>query len=325
MWQAQGKDRKDIIMATTRFSTENNQSGGNLPKGVGTLVVIGLVVLLAIIVAFNSFTVVNEGFIGVKYQFGKIVDSDLSAGLNFHIPFMEEIEQVDIREQVYAVTTDAYTSDTQTVNELMLKVNYYYDGTQLSEIIRTIGISNVETKLLVPNVAKITKDEIGKVQAEMLVQNRSDVQNAIFAKIKEALAPQGIIVTAFAIENLSFDDAFEQSIQAKVIAAQDALKMQNKTAEKEEEAKQQVIAAQAEADSQKIKADAEAYAIQVVQEQIAQSPDYIEYLKISNWNGVLPQAIGTEVNPFIALDGDYSTATRQNVQSTPVVSTGTAQ
>ena len=312
-------------MATTRFSTENNQSGGNLPKGIGTLVVIGLVVLLAIIVAFNSFTVVNEGFIGVKYQFGKIVDSDLSAGLNFHIPFMEEIEQVDIREQVYAVTTDAYTSDTQTVNELMLKVNYYYDGTQLSEIIRTIGISNVETKLLVPNVAKITKDEIGKVQAEMLVQNRSDVQNAIFAKIKDALAPQGIIVTAFAIENLSFDDAFEQSIQAKVIAAQDALKMQNKTAEKEEEAKQQVIAAQAEAESQKIKADAEAYAIQVVQEQIAQSPDYIEYLKISNWNGVLPQAIGTEVNPFIALDGDYSTATRQNVQSAPVVSTGTAQ
>lgn len=312
-------------MATTRFSTENNQSGGNLPKGVGTLVVIGLVVLLAIIVAFNSFTVVNEGFIGVKYQFGKIVDSDLSAGLNFHIPFMEEIEQVDIREQVYAVTTDAYTSDTQTVNELMLKVNYYYDGTQLSEIIRTIGISNVETKLLVPNVAKITKDEIGKVQAEMLVQNRSDVQNAIFAKIKDALAPQGIIVTAFAIENLSFDDAFEQSIQAKVIAAQDALKMQNKTAEKEEEAKQQVIAAQAEADSQKIKADAEAYAIQVVQEQIAQSPDYIEYLKISNWNGVLPQAIGTEVNPFIALDGDYSTATRQNVQAAPVVPTGTAQ
>ena len=300
-------------MATTRFTTENNQNNGSMPKGVGILVIVALVIVLLAVVAFNSFTVVNEGFIGVKYQFGKIVDSSLSAGLNFHIPFIEEIEQVDTREQVYSVTTDAYTSDTQTVNELMLKVNYYYDGTQLSDIIRTIGIQNVETKLLVPNVAKITKDEIGKVQAEKLVQNRSDVQNSIFESIKETLAPQGIIVTAFAIENLSFDDAFEASIQAKVIAAQDALKMRNKTAEKEEEAKQQVIAAQAAADSQKIQADAEAYAIKVVQEQIAQSPDYIEYLKISNWNGVLPQAIGTEVNPFIALDGNYSTATRGNV------------
>lgn len=304
-------------MATQKFTTASTNDNGNFSgKSIGIITAVVIAVVLLVVVLFNSFTVVNEGFIGVKYQFGKIVASDLTAGLNFHIPFVEVIQQVDTREQIYSVQTDAYTSDTQTVNELQLKVNYCYDGTKLSDIIRTIGINNVETKLLVPNVAKITKDEIGKVQAEMLVQNRSDVQNAIFEKIKVTLEPSGIIVTAFAIENLSFDDAFEQSIQAKVIAAQDALKMQNKTAEKEEEAKQQVIAAQAAADSQKIQADAEAYAIQVVQEQIAQSPDYIEYLKISNWNGVLPQAIGTEVNPFIALDGDYSTATRSDV--TPV-------
>ncbi len=299
-------------MATMKFTTEKNDSG-NGGKGFAALVVTALVVVVLAVVLFNSFTVVHEGFIGVKYQFGKIVASDLTAGLNFHIPFIENIEEVDTREQIYAVVTDAYTSDTQTVNQLQLKVNYYYDPTQLSDLIRSIGISNVETKLLVPNVAKITKDEIGKVQAEKLVQNRSDVQNAIFEVVRETLAPNGIVVTAFAIENLTFDDAFEQSIQAKVIAAQDALKMQNKTAEKEEEAKQLVIAAEAAAEAQKINAEAEAYAIQVVQEQIAQSPNYIEYLKISNWNGVLPQAIGTEVNPFIALEGDYSTATRSEV------------
>ncbi|MGN0687483.1 MAG: prohibitin family protein [Oscillospiraceae bacterium] len=285
-------------MATTKFTTEQTNE-----KSIKPLIIAAVVILLIVVLLFNCFSVVNEGFIGVKYQFGKIVKSNLGAGLNFHIPFIETIEEVDIREQIYSVQTDAYTSDTQTVNTLILKVNYCYDGGKLSEIIRQIGISNVETKLLVPNVAKIAKDEIGKVQAEKLVQNRSDVQNAIYTSIKETLAPQGIIVTAFAIENLSFDDAFEQSIQAKVIAAQDALKMQNKTAEKEEEAKQQIIAAQAEAESQKLKADAEAYAIKAVQEQIAQSPNYIDYLKISNWNGVLPQAIGSEINPFIALDG----------------------
>lgn len=284
-----------------KFSTQ----GGNAPaKGFNTkaLVIAIVLVIAAFVLLFNSFTVVNEGYIGVKYQFGKIVRSDLTAGLNAHIPFIEEIQQVDTREQVYSVLTDAYTSDTQTVDSLSLKLNYYYDGTQLSEIIRSIGISNVETKLLVPNVAKIAKNEIGKVKAEDLVQSRSEVQSAIFEELKDTLAPSGIIVTAFAIENLSFDDAFEQSIQAKVIAAQDALKMQNKTAEREEEAKQQVIAAQAEADSLKIKADAEAYAIKAVQEQLNASPNYIDYLKINNWDGKLPQAIGTEVNPFIAID-----------------------
>ena len=243
----------------------------------------------------------------MKYRFGKIVDSSLTAGLNFHIPFMEEIRPIDVREQVYEVETDAYTSDTQTVDELKLKLNYCYDSSQLQEIIRAIGVENVVSKLLVPNVAKISKDEIGKVKAEDLVQNRSSVQNAIYESLKETLASQGITVTAFAIENLSFDDAFEQSIQAKVIAAQDALKMQNKTAEREEEAKQKVIAAQAEADSQKIKADAEAYAIRQVQEQLTNSPNYIDYMKIQQWDGKLPAAVG-DVNPFIAIDGTASTS-----------------
>ncbi|MDE7229118.1 MAG: prohibitin family protein [Oscillospiraceae bacterium] len=291
-------------MIMQKFSTQDKDTRN--VKNWNKLIMIGLIVIVALILIFNSFTVVNEGFIGVKYQFGKIVRSDMTAGLNFHIPFIEEIQQVDTREQVYSITADAYTSDTQTVDTLQLKLNYCYDGTRLPEIIRSIGIANVETKLLVPNVAKISKDEIGKVKAEDLVQNRSTVQNAIYDSLKETLAPQGIIVTAFAIENLSFDDAFEQSIQAKVIAAQDALKMQNKTAEREEEAKQQVIAAQAEADSQKIKADAEAYAIEVVQKQLAESPSYIDYLKITQWNGELPQAIGTEVNPFFPLDGNTS-------------------
>lgn len=301
-----------------KFSTEN---GGSKKEGDSNwkskLVLIGLIVIVALILIFNSFSVVNEGFIGVKYRFGKIVNSNLTAGLNFHIPFIEEIRPVDIREQVYEVETDAYTSDTQTVDSLRLKLNYCYDGSQLPEIIRAIGVENVETKLLVPNVAKISKDEIGKVKAEDLVQNRSTVQNAIYESLKETLEGQGIVVSAFAIENLSFDDAFEQSIQAKVIAAQDALKMQNKTAEKEEEAKQQVIAAQAKADSEKIQADAEAYAIQKVQEQLTNSPNYIDYMKIQNWDGKLPAAVG-DVNPFVAIDassGTTSTPVNNNTNS----------
>ena len=294
-------------MASTQFTANSNGEKGGKKFGFWALIIV--ITLAVLILIFNSFTVVNEGYIGVKYQFGKIVSSDLSAGLNMHMPFIEEI---------YSFQTDAYTSDTQTVDNLGLKLNYYYDGTKLPEIIRTIGIGNVETKLLVPNVAKISKDEIGRVKAEDLVQNRSDVQNAIYESLKKTLEPQGIIVTAFAIENLAFEDAFEQSIQAKVIAAQDALKMQNKTAEREEEAKQKVIAAQAEADSQKIKADADAYSIQAVQEQLAKSPNYIDYLKINNWNGVLPQAIGTEVNPFIGIDAAASTAKSSSSASAQV-------
>ena len=294
-------------MAEINFTTnKKGEATPNPAKKVGRYVIIGMIVLILLIVIFNSFSIVNEGYIGVKYRFGKIVQDDLTAGLNFHIPIVEEIVQVDIREQVYAVTTDAYTSDTQTVNELQLKVNYCYDSTKLSNIIRNIGVSNVETKLLVPNVQKIAKDAIGKVKAEQLVQSRADVTNEIQQSLTEILDDYGVIVTAFAIENLSFDSAFEESIQAKVIAEQDALKMENKTKEKEEEAKQVVIAAQAEADAVRIAAEAQADAIALIQEQLQNSPNYIDYLTIERWNGQLPQVVSDGVNPFVALDSATS-------------------
>lgn len=287
-------------MAEVKFSTSDAKPVNGKHVGKWVLVII-ILVFIAILLG-SSFTIVNEGYVGVKYRFGKIEQDNLTAGLNIHIPFIEEIVQVDTREQVYAVTTDAYTSDTQSVNELQLKVNYCYDSSMLSNIIRNIGVSNVETKLLVPNVQKIAKDAIGKVKAEQLVQSRADVTTEIQNSLTEILDDYGIVVTAFAIENLSFDSAFEESIQAKVIAEQDALKMENKTKEKQEEAKQVVIAAQADADSKRIAAEAEADAIKVIQEQLQSSPNYIEYLKVDRWNGQLPQVVSDGVNPFVALD-----------------------
>lgn len=310
-------------MAEIKFSTTSNTGKEKDGKKTGKYVLIIIIAFFLIVILFNAFSIINEGYIGVKYRFGKIVQDDLSAGLNFHIPFIEEIEQVDIREQIYAVSTDAYTSDTQSVNSLQLKLNYCYDGTKLSDIIRNIGINNVETKLLVPNVQKIAKDAIGKVKAEQLVQSRADVTAEIQNSLTEILMKDGIVVTAFAIENLNFDAAFEESIQAKVIAEQDALKMENKTKEKEEVGKQTRIAAQAEADAKLISAQAEAEAIGLIQEQLANSPNYIDYLKIERWNGELPQVVSDGVNPFVALEGSTATtAADRNVTSN--VSTNTA-
>ncbi len=285
------------VKFTTEKTDEKNKKFGS------KIALICVIAVVLLIVLFNSFSIVEEGYIGVKYRFGKIVQDNLTAGLNVHIPFIEEIREVDVREQVYAISTDAYTSDTQSVKPIELKLNYCYDSSKLSDIIRNVGISNVEAKLLVPNVQKIAKDAIGKVKAEQLVQSRADVTNEIQSALTEILAKDGIIVTAFAIENIYFDEAFEASIQAKVIAEQDALKMENKTKEKEEEAKQVVIAAEAEAKSKKIAAEAEAEAIKAIQQQLSQSPNYVDYFRIEKWNGELPQVVSDGVNPFVALEG----------------------
>ncbi len=275
-------------------------------------IVLAIVVILLLILGFSSTYTISEGYIGVKYRFGKIVADDLQPGLNFKLPLVETVSRVDIREQIYESSTSAYTRDTQTVENLQFKLNYYYDQSQLSNIIRNIGIGNVESKLVIPQLMSIVKNEIGQFRAEELIQNRTVVQENIEDKIGESLQQNGIIVTAFALENVDFEDGFEEAVRAKVVAEQDALKMQNKTKETEELARQTVIQAEAEAESQKIEAEAQAYNIQVIQEQLNASPQYLEYQKIQKWNGQFPQVMGDGVNPFVVLDGADSNQSQQS-------------
>lgn len=259
-------------------------------------------VILAVVLVFSCFRIIPEGHIGVKYQLGAIVSSDLGAGPHFKLPFIQSIKTVDIREQVYEATTSAYTRDTQTVESIQVKLNYVYDQSELSEIIRTIGINNVESKLIIPQVNSVLKNAIGGFKAEELVQGRSALQEEVENELRTSLAKNGITVTAFNIESIDFEDAFEQAVRLKVEAEQQALRAQNETVLKEEEAKQRVIAAEAEAESQRIAAEAEAYAIELIQQQLKSSPQYIQLKMVEKWNGEWPQVMGETVNPFVSLN-----------------------
>ena len=56
-------------------------------------------------------------------------------------------------------------------------------------------------------------------------------------------------------------------------------------------------------EAQRIKelVDAEAYKINVINETLAKSPNYIELKKVEQWNGALPQYTGGDNIPMIDL------------------------
>ena len=254
-----------------------------MKKSFKFVIIVAAVVLVAII-GYSSFATIPEGYIGLRYQFGKIVDVNTEAGLHFKVPFVEQVVLVDVREQVFELTTTAYTSDTQTVEALNLKVNYVVTKSSAAELQRNVGIANVSDKLIMPRVNTILKNEIGQYRAEDLVQNRNALQEEVEKTLSEQLADYGV-----------------QVISLSVVTEQEALKAQNKTKEKEEQAKQTVIEAQAKADSNRVIADSEAYAIEKIQEALSKNPQYIELEKIKKWDGKLPQAMGNEINPFISM------------------------
>ena len=257
--------------------------------------------LLALIIIVSSIKIIPEGYVGVKYRVATLVDTSIGAGPHVCIPFIEKIRKIDVREQVYEAQTTAYTKDTQTVENIAIKVNYSYSTDKLDVLIRTIGVNNVESKLIMPQLNSVLKNEVGKYKAEELVQNRSALQESVEDSLRSNLEGYGVVVTALNIIDVDFEDSFEQTIREKVAAEQEAQKVKNETVKKEELAKQEIIAAEANAQAKKIEADADAYAIKVVQEQLDKSPNYNDYIRAQAWDGHLPEVMGNTVNPFVTM------------------------
>ena len=278
----------------------------NSRKGVKAVVAIIIAAVLALIVVSSSLTIINEGTVGVKYRLGKIVATDLEPGVHFVVPFIESVRKVDVTEQIYAMDVSTYTRDTQTVDSLDIQVNYYYSKADLDTLIRSIGIKNVEPKLIMPNLTSVLKNEVGKYKAEELIANRSQLEMNIQQSLSEKLNAYGLIISRVSIQDIEFEAAFEQVVEQKVAAEPKALTVQNETIQKQEEAKQKVIAAQAEADAILVKAQAEAEANRLLNESL--SGDLLDYYKIQAWNGELPQVMGNEVNPFVMMDSAQSEA-----------------
>ena len=268
-------------------------------KGFKAIIGIVLAIVLVLIVLTSTLIIINEGTVGVKYRFGKIVATDLEPGVHFVLPFIETVKKVDVTEQIFVMDVSTYTRDTQTVDSLDIQVNYYYSKADLDTLIRSIGIKNVEPKLIMPNLTSVLKNEVGKYKAEELIANRSQLEMDIQQSLSDKLTSYGLIISRVAIQDIEFESAFEQVVEQKVAAEQKALTVQNETIQKQEEARQKVIAAQAEADAILVKAQAEAEANRLLNESL--TGELLNYYKIQAWNGEFPQVMGNEVNPFVMM------------------------
>ncbi len=287
------------------------RGGGGMTRGhIKWIIIVAAIVLAALLLVTNGMYTVNEGFYAAVYTMGKLDVLESRAGLHLKIPFVQSVSMINVKEQSIEIPHNAYTKDTQTVENLAVKINYRLDTAALDSTIREIGVENVYSTVIEPNVLSATRNTIGQYAADELIGHRAEISQNITDQLVERFTGKGVELVTFTIQNIDFEDSFEAAVQRKVEAEQKALEAQNKTRETEELGKQRVISAQADADSIKAKADADAYAIeakanaeanamQVLNQQLEQNPAYIEYLKVTLWNGQLPVVDGGGANPII--------------------------
>lgn len=233
-----------------------------------------------------GFEVVDVGNRGIRIELGKVIGDPLTEGLYFYNPFTSQIKEISVREEKREGKAECFTKDTQHVS-VNFTFTYYPDPTQIGAIYKQFG-ETWESKIIDPAILGSMKDAIAQYNADELVGKREQAKNSIFKELDIALKGRSVISTRLDLTNLDFDDAYEKAVEDKVVAVQLALGAKNQTVTVQENAKQTVIAAQADAESMKIRSAA-----------LAQSKSLVEYEAVKKWNGVLPtQMLGGAV-PFI--------------------------
>ena len=291
------------------------------------LSVIGLLVICGGMVA-----TVPTGHTGILTTFGKVEDITLEAGVHIKSPF-QKVVVMDNRTQVARVTLTCFSSDIQEVL-VDYSMNYQIDKSNAQTIYKNIG-TDYYTTVMQPRIQEVVKSVIAKYTAESLVESRDALSNQITDTLVKELGAYNIEVVSTSVENLDFSDAFTNSVEEKVVALQTKLKTQTeeeqKTMQKEEDAKRAEIQAkadasvkeiQAEADANvaKIKADADAAVKKVqadadvyagekqaeVNRKLAETitDELIKYLTAQQWDGKLPAYFVTSDGTVLPILGN---------------------
>jgi prohibitin 2 len=278
--------------------------------GLGAVMIVVVVAILVIGVAFTSVITVTSGSKGVLLQWGK-VSGILDEGLHLIMPFRDSVIIMNTQTQI--VTAADQSCGTFDIQEVYVDIAVNYRLNPLAvDIIYTDLRQDYASRIVRPNVEESIKATTSDFTAEELLQKRESVKTRFKDILSQRLHEYNIDVVDVAITNYRFNQQFLDATNNKVIALQEAERAKNELETIRYEAQQQIIQAEAkanatiatataEAQARVIEAESQAESIRLVQEQLAQNPEYIQYLTVINWDGKLPYFLGSDVMPFFQL------------------------
>jgi regulator of protease activity HflC (stomatin/prohibitin superfamily) len=274
----------------------------------GTVAV--LVGLTALTILGGSWYTVDQGNRGVILRNGAITGV-AEPGLDFKLPIIDKVVDIDVRSRakIYE-NVMAYSRDQQTAG-MTLSVNYRVPMDAVVRVYEEYGsVENLAARLLDRQVMDESKNVFGRFNAATAIQERSRLVAEIQMAIQEAV--QGpILIESVQIENIDFSDAYEQSIEQRMLAEVEVQRVQQNAEREKVQAEIKVIQAQADADARvaqataeaqaiKLRGNAEAEAINARGRALRDNPSLIQLVQAERWDGKLPTTmVPDSAVPFV--------------------------
>lgn len=297
-------DEFEVLTSRNRMQVSRNSR---------RLVVIGIVALLAVIVAFNGFFTVDQGYRGVHLRLGAVVGI-AQPGLGFKVPFIDRVVMMrtQTNSKLYE-NMETYSRDQQ-LAELRMSVTYRLAPDLVDSVYATFGSEEaMVSRLIDRRVNELARTVFGQFNAVEAIQQRSRLNQQIFDEVLRVIDNPSVIIESVQVEDVAFSTAYEQSVEARMMAEveverrsqeleQQRIEAQIVVTKAQGDADARVAEAKAQAEATKLAGEAEASAIRAKGEALRDNPELVSLVTAENWNGVLPTTMlpGGTV-PFLGL------------------------
>lgn len=277
--------------------------------GIVRAAVVGGALALALVgTLIGGIRIMDQTEVGIVKTFGR-VDHTISGGLNFVNPITDTVEVMDLKVHVREAAFASYTKDAQ---PLTATIEYQYEpiSSEAMRIVSQYGSYEIMETKLCAAVEERAKIVFARYGAMTLLENRSTLSAQVQEEVKELESLFPVNFTQVVVKDIDFSDAFEQAVEAKMQAEQNALRAENEKQEAITRAEQEREVARVEAEAMVLTAQGEADALAITREALENMPDtWIAQLYLEKWNGVLPT--------YMAGDGQTSIMLTPGTVGTP--------
>lgn len=162
-----------------------------------------------------------------------------------------------------------------------------------------LGIDEITNTFLHNQV----RDAMNEIASTMTVEQIYGAQKEEFIKrvnqiVKKEAALNGIDVDKiYLVGSFELPESVIASINSKIQASQNAMKVENEVATARAEAQKTIVEAQARGQQILINAESQAKANKILAESL--TTEFVQYQAILKWNGQLPRMTGSNAVPFI--------------------------
>ncbi len=281
-----------------------------------TLAIVGLIVGILFGVISQGIIIVQPQEVAVVFDTvsGQLLEPR-GPGISIVVPVIQQATIYSVAQREYTMSgstssgaaqgDDAVVGRTADGQEVRIDATIIYNiETTTANLIHQRWQQRFEGSLVRPTVRGIIRDEVARYNVEEVYSTqREALRIGIEDLVRTRFAQEGLSVTDFLIRDVRFTDEYAQSIEQKQIAEQNRLRAQQEADRLRVEAQGQRDAAvfqaegerlsaverangeadalrlraQAEADAILLRAQADAQALALINEQISQNPDLIQW------------------------------------------------